>query len=122
MKKFSFEKLTVWQKARQLLLSIYKQTKAFPKSEMYGMTSQLRRASLSVCSNLAEGSSRVSPKDQARFYTIAYSSLIEALNQLIICADLNYIQNEYYETSRKNISDIAMKIGALKNKTLNHQP
>jgi len=122
MKEFSFEKLTVWQEARQLLLSIYKQTEAFPKSEMYGMTSQLRRASLSVCSNLAEGSSRVSPKDQARFYTIAYSSLIEALNQLIICADLNYIQNEYYETSRKNISDIAMKIGALKNKTLNHQP
>ncbi len=119
MKEFSFEKLVVWQEARKLLLSIYAQTETFPKSEMYGMTSQLRRAVLSVCSNLAEGSSRTGKKDQARFYTIAYSSLIEALNQLIICSDLKYISNEYYENVRTEISTISMKIGALKNKTKN---
>jgi len=68
MKKFSFEKLEVWQDAKELTHQIYKVTKNYPDDEKFGLVSQLRRAMISVTSNIAEGSSRMSPKDQAHFY------------------------------------------------------
>lgn len=74
---YSFEKLDVWKKARILTGTIYKISAKFPPEERFGLTSQIRRASVSVCSNLAEGSGRVSGKEQARFTEIAYSSLLE---------------------------------------------
>jgi four helix bundle protein len=100
MYTFSFEKLIVWQEARSLTKNIYKITKTFPDEERFGLTSQLRRAMISVCSNLAEGSSRAHSKEQTQFYQIAYSSLMEVLNQIIIESDLEYIDLQLYETIR----------------------
>jgi len=78
---YAFENLTVWQESRKFVKEIYLVTADYPKDERYGLISQLRRASVSVSSNLAEGSCRWSKKEQARFYEIAYGSLIEVLNQ-----------------------------------------
>ncbi len=118
MKTFSFEKLEVWQLSRKLVLEIYKTTSFLPKEELYALTSQLRRAAISVSSNIAEGSSRKSPKDQARFSEIAYSSLIEVLNQLIIANDLLYIQEEELNDYRLKIDALLHKINALYNSQL----
>ena len=71
MKIFSFEKLIVWQKAKNIAVIIYKLTKNFPKEELFGMTSQMRRCSVSIASNIAEGSGRHSAKDKARFTEIS---------------------------------------------------
>ena len=76
------------------------------------MVSQLRRAVISVSSNIAEGSSRMSPKDQAHFYQIAFSSLMEVLSQIIISFELGYIDEQ--ESFRQEISKIANKLNALR--------
>ena len=84
MKIYSFEKLIVWQKSRKLAVLIYKITLVFPKEELFGLTSQMRRCSISIPSNIAEGSGRQTSKEKARFTEIAYSSALELLNQLMI--------------------------------------
>lgn len=86
----SFEDLIVWQKAHRHVLSIYEPSKGFPKEEVYGLTSQLRRASSSVPANIAEGFKRRNTKDKIRFYNIAQSSLVEARYFLILAGDLQY--------------------------------
>ncbi len=86
----SFEDLIVWQKAHQLTLHIYKLTRDFPKNEIYGLTSQIRRAAVSVPSNIAEGYSRRSTKDKLKFFNYAYSSTEEVRYQLILSRDLEY--------------------------------
>jgi four helix bundle protein len=113
MKVYSFEKLSVWQKTRNLSVIIYKITKNFPKEELFGMTSQMRRCVVSVASNLAEGSGRKSSKDKARFTEIAYSSALELLNQLIISLDLEYISEENYLRTRIEIEEITYMLDAL---------
>ena len=75
MKIYSFEKLDVWQKSRALIKGIYRLTESFPSDEKFGLTNQLRRAGVSVASNLAEGTSRASGRDQARFTQLSYGSL-----------------------------------------------
>lgn len=90
MKIYSFEKLDVWQKAKAFGIDIYGVTNNFPDEEKYGLISQLRRASISISSNIAEGSSRNSPKSQAQFYNYAYSSAIEVLIQLILSEELDF--------------------------------
>jgi four helix bundle protein len=117
MHKFSFEKLIVWQDARLLTKNIYKTTKTFPDEERFGLTNQLRRAMISVCSNLAEGSSRAHSKEQTQFYQIAYSSLMEALNQIIIAFDLEYIDLQSYETTRSDVEKCSRLINSLRNST-----
>jgi len=113
MKTFSFEKLQVWQKSKDFVVCVYKLTNGFPVEEKYGLTSQLRRACISISSNIAEGSSRKTPKDQNRFYVIAYSSGIEVLNQLIISEALQYIDNAQLKESRKKITQILAMTDAL---------
>ena len=98
--KFSFEKLEVWQLSKDFVKEIYKITESFPKSEKYGLISQITRASVSVASNLAEGTSRVSYKDQAHFSQLAYSSLMEVICQLIIAKDLHMIKEVNYQDLR----------------------
>ena len=110
---FYFEKLDVWKNARLLNKNIYLITQLFPKNEIYGLTNQLRRASISICSNIAEGSGRQSCKDQAHFTQIAYSSTMEVLNQLIIASDLNYISNEQLCELRNQISYISNQLNKL---------
>jgi len=92
MRIFSFEKLTVWQKARELSSVIYRLTIRFPADERFGLISQMRRCSVSISSNIAEGTSRHSAKDKARFTEISYGSTMELLNQIILSKDLNFIE------------------------------
>jgi four helix bundle protein len=115
MKQYSFEKLIVWQEARVLVKSIYAITRTFPKEEIFGITSQMRRAAISICSNIAEGSGRTTKPDQAKFYKIAYSSLLELLNQLIISSDLTFITDSELTELREKIDSIAYKITSLRN-------
>lgn len=113
MRIFSFEKLIAWQKGRELAILIYKTTKLFPKDETFGMTSQMRRCSISIASNLAEGSGRSSMKDKARFSEIAYSSSLELLNQIILCHDFEYIDENQYFKIREKITEVNMLIDGL---------
>lgn len=113
MRVFSFEKLIAWQKGRELALLIYKTTKEFPKEELFGLTSQMRRCSISIASNLAEGSGRKSFKDKARFSEMAYSSSLELLNQVILSNDFELITETNYLNIREKISEVNMLIDGL---------
>jgi four helix bundle protein len=115
MYTFSFERLEVWNKSRLLTKKIYTLTQNFPDYEKFGLAGQLRRAIISVCSNIAEGSSRKSKKDQAHFYSIAFSSLMESLNQLIISNDLGYIDSQSLTESRNEIHIISKMLNGLNN-------
>lgn len=88
-----FEDLIVWQKAHQFVLSIYKYTSTFPKEEVYVLTSQLRRAAISVAANIAEGFKKRGKKDKRKFLNIAQGSLEECRYYLILSRDLNYGSN-----------------------------
>jgi four helix bundle protein len=112
--QFSFEKLIVWQDAKELATNIYKHTKLFPPEEKYGLTQQIRRAAMSVCANIAEGSTRSTPKDQAHFTTIAFGSLIELLNHLIIANELGYTDADAFQTMRQSIEMISVRLSNLK--------
>ena len=118
MKTYSFEKLDVWQEARQLAVKIYKTTRDFPEDERFGMISQMRRACISISSNIAEGTSRFTSKDQVRFYEIAYGSLMELLNQLIISCDLEFLANENMLILRTDIDSISFKLSRLRDARL----
>jgi four helix bundle protein len=113
MRIFSFDKLIAWQKGRELAILIYKTTKLFPKDETFGMTSQMRRCSISIASNLAEGSGRSSMKDKARFSEIAYSSSLELLNQIILSFDFEYVDENQYIQIREKITEVNMLIDGL---------
>ena len=110
MHTYSFEKLAVWNDAKEFTKTVYLITEDFPKKEMFGLVSQLRRASVSICSNIAEGTCRETSKDQAHFSTIAYGSAIEVLNQLIIVCELNYISEETYSQLRLKLENISGKL------------
>lgn len=117
--KYSFEKLDVWNKSKDFAVRIYRIKSEFPKDEKFGLISQIRRASVSVSSNIAEGSSRVSGKDQGRFYSIAYSSAIEVLNQLMISKELNFLNDKDYEKLRADMEHITAMINKLYNSVQN---
>jgi four helix bundle protein len=92
----SFTDLTTWQEAHKLVLAIYTLTKAFPKEEMFGLTSQMRRAAISITSNIAEGFNRRSNKEKIHFYYMSLSSLTEIQNQLIASKDIGYLSSEKF--------------------------
>lgn len=87
----NFTDLTVWQKGHQLVLDVYQKTNQFPSEEIFSLTNQLRRASVSITSNIAEGFSRKTHKEKLQFYFTALGSLSEVQNQLLIARDLNYL-------------------------------
>ena len=117
-KVYSFEKLECWQHARKLAVWIYQHTKNFPAEEKFGIVSQMRRAAVSVASNIAEGTSRKSKKDQANFSVIAYSSTIELLNDLIISNDLAFLTNKQYTEGRELIERQTFLIATLRQSQL----
>ena len=117
--KFAFEKLNIWQEVRKLSFEVYRDTKSFPKEEKFGLTNQMRRPSVSICSNIAEGSSRTSSKDQAHFYQLSYRSLMELMNQIIIANDLEYLTNEKENNYRLKVKKTANMINALRKSRLN---
>lgn len=100
----SFEQLTVWQESQNLAVLIYQFTKSFPKDELFGMTSQLRRASSSVSANIAEGFGRNTVKDKLQFYAVAYGSLLETKNFIYLSHKLHYIDDDSMETAISQIT------------------
>lgn len=93
----SFTDLEVWKRGHALVIAIYKITQTFPKEEQFGLTNQIRRASVSITSNIAEGFSRNSYKDKVQFYRVALGSLTEVQNQLLIAKDVGYLSSEKFE-------------------------
>ncbi len=93
----TYRELICWQKAIELVKSIYKITNNFPHTEQFGLTSQLRRAAVSVPSNIAEGFGRGSNKDFRRFLDISRGSLFEIQTQIYIAKELDYIDKEFFE-------------------------
>jgi four helix bundle protein len=91
----SFMELIVWQKAHQFVLAVYKMTKLFPKEEVYGLTSQFRRAAISIAANIAEGYFKRGKLDKVRFLNIAEGSLEECKYYLVLCKDLNYVNPNF---------------------------
>lgn len=90
----SFTDLNAWKEAHKLVIMIYKMTKNFPKEEIFALTSQVRRAAVSIVSNIAEGFSRRSPPDKRQFYFTALGSLTETQSQLLIARDLSYLSTD----------------------------
>lgn len=91
-----FEKLKVWEKAHQLTLEIYKITEEYPREELYGLTSQIRRACVSIPTNISEGCVRSSDADFSRFLYIALGSTSELEYLILLSVDLKYVKNELY--------------------------
>ena len=114
MRLFSFEKLDVWKLGRQLTLDIYRISNTFPDEERFGLTSQIRRAAVSITSNIAEGTSRNTGKEQARYTEISYGSLLEVLNQMIIAYDLEYITEDQLNSMRPLIEELANKLNSFR--------
>lgn len=92
VKAVKFTDLEVWRNGHELVVSIYKITETWPKSEQFGLTSQIRRAAVSITSNIAEGFSRATRTDKKHFYTMAHGSLTEVQNQLLIARDIEYLK------------------------------
>ena len=111
--QYSFEKLRVWQAARELAKQVYLVTANFPKREIYGLTSQCNRAAISVAANLAEGSSRQSRKDQAHFSEIAYGSLTELACLLILAKDVGVLSDDTETALRGSIEHVSAQLNAL---------
>ncbi len=96
-KILTYKDLVVWQKSIVLTKTVYKLTKKFPKTEIYSLTDQIRRASISIASNIAEGYGRRSHKEYIQFYSIAYGSSLEVETQLIIAKELDFVSNEEFD-------------------------
>lgn len=111
---YSFEKMEVWQLSRTFVTSIYKLVSSFPQEERYSLCDQIKRAAISVSSNIAEGCSRASLKEQKHFIEIAYGSLMEVYCQLILAVDLNYISAAQLSDVKITIDRISKMLGSLR--------
>ncbi|HTG56917.1 MAG TPA: four helix bundle protein [Niabella sp.] len=116
--QFSFEKLEVWQLARKLTCDIYKETQSFSTDEKYALVPQMRRAVVSIAANIAEGSTRQTAKDQAHFTTIAYGSLMELFNFLVLASDLSYLSEDSLHRYRRQVQTLSIKLSNLKSSQL----
>lgn len=101
-----FRELKVWEKAHLLTLAVYHATATFPKSEMYGLTSQIRRASGSVPANIAEGCGRSGDAELARFFHIAFGSACELDYHLLLAHDLHFLNDADYQRLADNLSEV----------------
>ena len=101
-----FHKLKVWEKAHSLTLKVYLTTQDFPKVEIYGLTSQMRRSSASIPTNIAEGCGRSSKAETIQFFNIATGSSSELEYQLILANDLHYLANEPYSELSEEIIEV----------------
>ena len=113
---FSFEKMEVWKLSQELVVDVYKLVKKFPAYETYGLSNQLRRAIVSVPSNIAEGNGRTSANEKVRFIEIAYSSLLESYNQLAIAEDLKYVTEMELASVKNKFFLIAKMLAGLRAK------
>jgi four helix bundle protein len=106
MLQLNHKKLNVWKESVNLVKLIYKVTESFPKSEIFGLSNQMRRASVSVVSNIAEGASRRTKAERIRFYEISRSSIVEIDTQLEIAKELNFIKNDVLTEIEKLITHV----------------
>jgi len=114
----SFKDLNVWQKSVDLAVLVYRITKEFPQSELYGLVSQMRRAVISVSSNLAEGFKRINKKEKMQFYNIAYGSIAELESQIEISKRIGFLSKENYQILMADIVEVSKMIDGL-TKSLN---
>lgn len=105
-----FHKLIIWQRSHQLTLDVYKASKLFPKDELFGLTSQIRRAVSSISTNIAEGCGRETNKDFAHFLQISIGSASETEYQLLLAHDLEYINNDDFERLTNEIVSVRKMI------------
>lgn len=115
MNTFSFQSLNVYIESKKLVKLIYKILETFPNAEKYALCDQLRRAVISVPSNIAEGLGRGSTKEQIHFFEISYGSLMEVLCQIEIAMELGYITSEDYREIENNIVVVAKLLSGLRN-------
>lgn len=105
----SFTDLVAWQEGHKLVVIIYKATEAFPKSEIFGLTNQMRRCVISITSNIAEGFGRQSYKEKVQFYSIAKGSNLELQNQLLAARDIGFLKQETFQL----LADQSVIVGKL---------
>ncbi len=120
MYTYNFEKLEIWQLSKNLTVMIYNASKDFPDSEKFGITNQLRRAVVSIPTNIAEGVNKITEKERSRYLQIAYGSSMEVISLLLISYELNYISSENLEKYRSIINEISNKINAYNRKLNTH--
>ena len=109
----NYKDLKVWQKAYQLCLEIYKMTRSFPKEERYGLISQLRRAALSIPSNIAEGYGRRTKGEYIQALYIGYGSICELETQILLSGDLGYVEKEHLDRIQGEIADVERMLKGL---------
>ena len=114
MNDFYYRKLDVYNLSKQFVMQVYQLLRGYPEYERYALCDQLRRAVISIPSNIAEGAGRMALKERIHFYDIAYGSLTETLCQLEISRDLNYIDDVQFSSLEQTASRISMTLIALK--------
>ena len=114
-----FRKLKVWEKAHHLTLAVYKATKAFPKEELYGLTSQIRRSCVSIPANIAEGCGRRGDAEFARFLQIAMGSASELEYHLLLARDLNFLNISDHEQLASDLTEVKRMLTSFTQKLKN---
>ena len=117
-KKYEYKNLDAYKKSKILVMFVYKLLKKFPREEQFALCDQLRRAVISVPSNIAEGSGRTSSKDQAHFFEMAFGSLMEVNCQIDIACDLGYVTSEDVDSVEEQVRAIAALLSGLRRKIL----
>jgi four helix bundle protein len=112
----SFRNLKVWEKSHKLTLDVYVASKAFPRDEIFGLTSQMRRASASVGMNIAEGCCRKGDAEMARFLQIAMGSASEVEYQFLLAHDLDYLRDPWYERLSAQVEEVKKMLSSLMQK------
>ena len=120
MATFTFQNIYAWQKAHDFTLLVYKTTKHFPEEERFGLTSQFRRAAISIGANIAEGYKKLSKADKLRFMNISEGSMAECMNYIILSNDLGYINSDEYEQLSVSIEDAGRLLTAYCNGIINN--
>ena len=113
MKVKTYQELIVWQKAMDLVELVYKSSRGFPREEVYGLTSQIRRAAVSIASNIAEGQGRRTTPDFLRHLSIAYGSLLETETQLLIAQRLKYLAKPSLDDVMKQTAEVGRLLNGL---------
>jgi four helix bundle protein len=120
MSTFSFENIIAWQKAHQFVLLVYNITKSFPKDELFGLTSQFRRAAISIEANIAEGYKKLGKADKLRFFNTSEGSLEECRDYIILSRDLEYVTQEQFMLLYSSIEETSKLIIAYSNGIVNN--
>ena len=109
----SYRDLIVWQRAKDFVIALYRSTEQFPKHELFGLTSQIRRAAVSIPSNIAEGFNRRTKKEQVQFLRVAYGSGAEVETQLIIAKELGYLEDKEYNILKEALDEVMKMLNTL---------